>query len=191
MHLETTTAPVGDIISLQEAKEHLNLEHTGDDDLVETIVADVTARYDGITGIMGRALRTQTVVLYLDAWPSEIMLPLPPFQSITSVTYTDSDGNSQTLAADQYRTTMRNGVTYIIPAYNVTWPTVRGDTDCIQITWVCGYGSKAVPGPIKRAMLLEVGDAYEHRETVVVGTTIGKNEMAIKNLITPYRVVEF
>ena len=54
---------------------------------------------------MGRALLTQTWDMYLDEFPcaGEIIIPLSPLQSVTSVSYVDQHGATQTWASANYR----------------------------------------------------------------------------------------
>lgn len=190
MHLAVKTAPVGDIVSLVEMKEHLVVEHTADDDLIESIVKAVTDSFDGPNGVMGRALRTQTWYLYLDAFQDEIVLPLPPLVSVTEITYTDNDGATQTLAGSVYQASARNGVSFIQRAYNQSWPSVRGDRDCVRIEFVCGYGAIEVPAAIKQAAKLLGGHFYATREAVVISRDVAAVvPMTVDALLAPYRVV--
>ena len=65
--LRLVTAATEPILTLEEAKLHLRVDHDDDDDLIEALVAAVTARLDGRDGILGRCLRAQTWELVLSA----------------------------------------------------------------------------------------------------------------------------
>jgi len=191
MNLTQITAPTAEPVTLQQAKDHLRLDHDGEDELVTRLIVAARQLVESDTR---RALVTQTWDYALDyEWPYEddkrlgmvyrIVLPKPPVQSVTSVKYFDSDGAEQTLAADQYR--VRNGV--IEPAYGVTWPVVREQMATITVRYVCGYGvASSVPEQIKHAILLLVGHWFGHREAVVSGT-MNELPMAVQSLMFPFR----
>lgn len=120
----------------------------------------------------GRALLTQTWELVLDAFPAAscIELPKPPLQSVTSITYSDTAGDSQTLAASEYVVTTPAGPRAargrIGLAFGSQWPSTRGEIGDVVIRFVCGYGDAAanVPELLVSAMLLDGGTLYENRE---------------------------
>ena len=72
-----------------------------------------------------------------------------------------------------------------------TWPNESlYPSNPIEIEFVCGYGLAAdVPEDIKDAMLLMTGEAYENRETSVVGTIYTKID-TINDLLSGYRLNE-
>ena len=92
------TAPVGEPVSISDAKTHLRIDLSDDDALLGAYITAARQKYEELTW---RALRTQTLGQRLALWPScdHIALRRPPLQSVTSVTYTDSDGNAGTLAS--------------------------------------------------------------------------------------------
>lgn len=130
---------------------------------------------------------TQTWDLVLDAFPAgEIRLPLPPLQSVTSVTYTDTDGASQTLDAGQYTVDTANA--RIVPVSS--WPSTKAVPAAVVIRYVCGYGAAAaVPASIKAAILLLTGDLFENREAQ--GEKVLSVNETVRRLLLPYRVWRF
>lgn len=59
------------------------------------------------------------------------------------------------------------------------------------IPWTDGEGAPVeVPAPVKAAILLILGDLYEHREGRFVGTTPVDNP-AVQMLLWPYRMQGF
>ncbi len=114
-----------------------------------------------------RYLITQTIDFYLDGFSGDIKLP--PFQSVTSITYTDSDGATQTLATDQYVAEMSK----ITLAYGESWPETRQQNNAVKIRLVVGYGNaSAVPACIKNWMLIRIKQAYDQRDAVNVGNIV-------------------
>lgn len=111
-----------------------------------------------------------------DGWPAFIEVPLPPLQDVTSVEYVDIDGAWQTLAASQYAVIKPQGPHAvrgrIVPAYGVTWPSVRCQPAAIKVTFVAGYGEPDdVPAMLKLAILRDVAALAANREDVIVGTS--------------------
>lgn len=96
---------------------------------------------------------------------------LRPVTSITSIAYLDTDGTSQTLATSVYQLETANVKQFIRLKYNQSWPSLRGDTNGITVTYVAGYASvAAIPLMVKQAVLLLIGHWFEHKGLVTVGT---------------------
>lgn len=121
-----------------------------------------------------RQLITATWRLGLPHWPTcyggRIELRRPPVQSITSVTYLDTDGVQQTLDSSLYLldAASPNRPGWLYPAYNQTWPDARLQPNSIQVTFTCGYGATAasVPHTARQAIQLLAGHWWENREAV-------------------------
>lgn len=200
MGLSLVTPPTLDPVSLAEAKAHCRITSTEEDGLLAGYVLAARMHAEQYTR---RAFMTQSWALTLDEdWPQftdrasritrdRIVLPRPPVISVTSIAYTDLDGVTQTLAADQYRLVkLDTGEHAIDPAYGVYWPSVRQQSAAMTVTFVAGYGSNPgnLPEPIRQAMLLLIGHWYENREAVNVGNIVNELPLAVDALLAPYRV---
>ena len=103
------------------------------------------------------------------------MVPKPPLQSITSITYVDEDGATQTLATSVYSVDAPTGPTCargrIYPKYEQEWPTTRCEPGAVTVTFVAGYGTTgaSVPARLKMGMLYDIGTLYEIREDHIIG----------------------
>lgn len=184
------TPPAATPVSLAEAKAHLRIDGNDEDVLVTALIAAAVAHLDGWSGILGRALVTQTWQQDLDQFPRDrIALPLAPVQSITSVGYRDTDGEEQTLDSPAYVLTMRAGTTAVERTDGAEWPSTARRPDAVRVTFVAGYGNAAaVPADIKSAILLMVGDLYAHRETALVGNVAAvPMSITVEALLAPYR----
>ena len=110
-----------------------------------------------------RYLVTQTLDAYLDEFPRtcDRSIRLPPFQSVLAITYVDTDGNTQTLAADQYVADANSLPGRIVEAYGVSWPSTRQQENAVKVRFVAGYGTAgAVPACIKHWMLMKVAEIH-------------------------------
>lgn len=123
-------------------------------------------------GYTRRALVTQTWDMTLDHFPCwEMSIPKPTLQSVTSITYVDSDGVTQTLAADQYKVDIASAPARITPAYGLVWPITRWQTNAVTVRFVAGYGAAAaVPDGIKAWMIIRIKHLFDNPSPVAVGT---------------------
>jgi uncharacterized phiE125 gp8 family phage protein len=178
MRLQLKTAPTVEPIVIADVEAHSRLGSGYIASLSETsaaniFIASVRQRCEAITR---RQLITATWDLILDGFPQDIIeIPLPPLQSITSITYIDPSGATQTLDSSLYRV-IAEGATPItpkcqpgrvLPVYGTVWPSTIDDIECVTIRFVAGYGAagSAVPEGIKNWILLNIANLWENRET--------------------------
>jgi uncharacterized phiE125 gp8 family phage protein len=142
--------------------------------------------------LLHRYLITQTLDAYFDAFPSKspYEIELPPLQSVSSITYVDEDGATQTLAADQYVVDAQSQPARISLAYNVSWPATREQNNAVIVRFVAGYGAAAaVPQCIKQWMLLRIKHAYDNRDPVNVGSSVIEFPRSyVDGLLDPERI---
>jgi len=170
-------------VSLTEAKLHLRVTDTAEDDLISALITTAREYCEKFTG---RSLAEQTVEYYLDRFPcaDEINLPMPPLQSVTSVKYTDSDGIETTMPTDAYLVDAVAG-RVVLPYYGV-WPSFTPYTvNPVKIRYVAGYTTD-VPKSIKQAMLLLIGHWYMNREAT--GDATGQIAFAVRALLSMHKV---
>ena len=81
-----------------------------------------------------------------------------------------------------------------MPAVGLAWPSSRCDAESVRFRFTAGHAidgeADSLPAPIKAAVLLMIGDLYEHRETVVIGTISSRIPVstAVESLLSTYRV---
>lgn len=187
MSLKVITAPAEEPVSIEEARAHLRI--TGSDQDLE-ISRWITGAREMAENYTKRALITQTVDYKRDSFPGWlIIVPRPALQSVTSITYVDTDGATQTLSSSLYRVDSDSEPGRITPAYGEVWPVTREVINAVAIRFVCGYGAaSAVPQAIKDAMLLMIAEKNENREQSITGTIIDEIPLNAKWLLRPYRV---
>lgn len=155
--LVLVTAPAAEPLSAAEAKARLGIGSELSDTVVDALIKGARQSIDGAEGWLGRALVTQTWDLILDAFPAdEIPLPLPPVQSVTSITYLDAAGSSQTVDPADYEL-VKGAPARVRPDYDASWPSARGCRGEVTVRFVAGYGAaEDVPEPIRNAIALQV-----------------------------------
>lgn len=178
---------IGRPVSLAEARLHLKVDTTDDDELISQLLDSATVYCEQF---QNRTYLNRTRFLYLDAFPDEIIVPDPPLVSVTSLQYIDTDGATQTWDASNYRVDTSTEPGTITRAYNIDWPSIRSVTSAITITYVAGYGALATntPDDVKNAIKLLIGHWYENREGV---SELNMKEvpLAIKSLLWAERII--
>ncbi len=189
MALTIITPPAVEPVSLADAKAQLRVDVPDEDTLIGSLI--VAAR-EFCESFQGRAYITQTWEMYLDAWPSRdrFDIPLPPLQSVTSITYKDKDGVEATLPTTEYIVDVKSQPGRVVLAYGKSWPSITlYPVNPIAVRFSAGYGTAGqVPQSTRQAMLLLISHWYEHRETVLIGSISKEIEFAVSALLWPNRV---
>ncbi len=190
MTLKRISDPGAEPLTLTEAKLHLRVEHTVDDDLITALIQAARERAEHL---LGRSLITQTWTRVLDAFPAaEIELGVPPVQSISSVAYIDGNGDSQTMPSADYSLDNTTLPGWVLPSEDLsTWPSTLDTANAVTVTFVTGYGASgtAVPAAIKAWMKMEIGTMYKHRESIAAGVSVAELPGGFhERLLDPYRI---
>lgn len=182
-----TVAPAATPVSLTEAKQHCRVDGTDSDAVLTILLNAAVDHLDGYTGILGRAMVTQTWRQDFDGFGS-MRLPVGPVASITSITYYDADNAVQTLSTDVYVLRADALGAYVGLKPDQSWPSVYSRDDAISVTFVAGTAAADVPGALKAAVLLLTSHLNENRETVGENTLV-ELPFSVSALIAPYRRV--
>lgn len=146
------TGPVQEPLEVDDAKQWA-VAHQNDDNV--TFDALIRGAREAAQNYLGRAFFTQTWKLQLEYFADVVWLPMAaPLASVTSVTYYDSDGVSQTLSTSYYTVDTVSEPGRIVRAPNQTWPSVQSDRLMpVTITYVCGVTDVAnIPEMVKQGM---------------------------------------
>lgn len=194
MSLSLVTDATEEPVSLDELKSHLRLDIDDDD---AYLAGCITAARHWVEGQTKRSILTKTYDYSIDydwSWNGysyRIDLPLNPVKSISgtspevfSITYVDVNGVTQTLAQSQYTLVNRQHHSYIVPAYDVEWPTVRCVPNAVTVRFQAGDGDN-IPQELHRAIMILAGHFYEYRETSMDAPK------AVEALISPFRKATF
>jgi uncharacterized phiE125 gp8 family phage protein len=184
-------------VSVAEAKEHLRIvDTTEDDDYVGQLIDAATTWCEDYCD------RTfadkQYTVAFDDFFGTRIELPRPPVRlnavssgATVTISYVDTGGTTQTLTwsqsgTQQFRLDRDHVPALVYPLYLQVWPSVRLDDKSVQITYLAGYsGAANVPTPAKHAIKMMVGHWYLNREAV---GNAGQNvPMGVAALLEPLK----
>lgn len=147
------------MVTLGDAKMNSNIEtaFTDDDDLLNIIL---DAAIEEAENYIESPIKHRNIDVQLTEWPLVFEMPVYPVTSITSITYKDSDGNSQTVNSSQYLLYEKDGRNKI--KFNLDSEPALDDDEFFSITISCqaGYSTADMPAQVKNAVLMR----FSHRE---------------------------
>jgi uncharacterized phiE125 gp8 family phage protein len=177
MGLSLVTPAVVEPISVVEAKAHLRITDSYSD---TEIYKHIKTARQHIENVTRRRLVQQTWDYTLAEFPiGDILLPIQPVSSVTSVSYVDGTGATATFTTGASPDVVKYDVitdgprTRIFPKYNVSWPTTRVHGNAVTVRFVCGYEPTTasppdytanIPPDLIACLKLIIGDLYENRE---------------------------
>ena len=158
--LAVITAPTSEPITLAQARDQVRVDDADSDAKLASLIL---AAREWAQGETRRVFVTQTLELYLDEFPAwEIILPVGPVQSITSITYYDGSNALQTLAAARYDANLKSNPPRISPAYGYDWPDTYDRHNAVIIRFVAGYSADhADLFAVREAMLHHIEAHYD------------------------------
>lgn len=158
------TGPAQPPVPLSEMLKHLRLEHHDEDTEIEGFLASARGFIESNSG---RILFTSTYRQTMDRFPCHnqaIEILRAPVQSISSITYVDADGATQTLTASDYRVDLDGPLCRITPTYGESWPTTQIVTAAVKVTFVAGWATQdSIPADLKLAVKSMAAMLYKFR----------------------------
>jgi len=127
-----------------------------------------------------RQLLTATYAVTMDDWPANGVIEIRdklPIATIVSVQYKDADGDTQTVTATNYHTSLpRNSPARIQPISGYAWPTLQtGALERVTVNLTAGYGNAhQVPMTTRAAIRDLVAEMVENRGPTVTGTIVAE-----------------
>jgi len=159
---KTATEPTAEPVTAAEMRTYLRLDDTGLDTMIEALITAARLLLERTTGRIFCA--TTIDVLYgdfdEDADYPELLLPVTPVSSITSIYY-DVSGVSTLLADTQYELRSYALFPSVVPAYDITWPAADADSVIVKVAAGSATPDKLGCGIIKAI----VADMFEHPES--------------------------
>lgn len=183
--------PAAEPIALAEAKAFVRVDDTAEDAFITTLITAARLHVEGTTG---RALISQSWRVGLDCWPEnrEVVLPVGPLSSLTSIKAYDNDGYGTSLALAQFQPETNVSPSKIfLPAIVEGMPVIRAH-HAIEIDYVAGYGTdpEDVPTDLRQAVLTLVGYWFEHRDAVVIAGSGAVVPQGFDRMVSAYRTLK-
>ncbi|MED5441295.1 MAG: phage head-tail connector protein [Pseudomonadota bacterium] len=177
-HITLITAPSEEPLTLEQVKtDRGGINHSEHDDLLTQLIAAARERAENATG---RALMPQVWQQLHTKATAELDLIRWPVGDLVSVTIDGEEQDIAALVASGDLELWKGDQALLIS------PLFYGKRVIVQYN--AGYAdAAAVPSPLKKWMLMQIGAMYEHRESEVVGVATNKLKY-VDSLIQPYRV---
>lgn len=176
--------PPAPVVTLDQAKTHLEVEHGEHDTIITGMIAAATGHIDGPNGWLGRCIGVQTLEARFGSTVcSAVRLPFPPVINLAGVKYLGVDRVEHTADVDGFELYGDE----LVPI--AAWPWSGGSTgrEAVRVQYRAGYPT--VPGAIVAAILLMVGDLYRFRDSVSGGADVqAAISRTVANLLDPFRV---
>jgi uncharacterized phiE125 gp8 family phage protein len=160
--LKLVTPPTIVPVSLEEAALEARVSTATDRARLQNYLAAACLDVEGLTGL---ALLAQTWDLVIvGPFPGVIRVPKPPLASVTSITYVDTSGQTQTVATSVYDVLAENGDTpqpgEVRPKPGQCWPWAARS---VTVRFVAGYGTKAsdVPATLRLGVLRRIVQHFD------------------------------
>lgn len=178
-----TTPAAAEPVTTEEAKSQCSVDFADDDTLLDRLIA--TAR-EHVQQRCGIRIKTQSVEMKCDGFCDLARLPEGPVRSVTSISYVDADGNSQTLDTGVYETRIDGLEAAIVLKYGQSWPSIQPGS---RLTVSASVGYDDVPDPIRHSILMLIASWYEQREVMIFGTSAGEipAPVAVDAMLANYR----
>jgi uncharacterized phiE125 gp8 family phage protein len=191
MALKIDTAPALTPVTLAEAKSHLRVTGTDENDIITNMIDSATYWAESYTGYK---LLDQKWIYYLDKFPvGDIVVPFPPLIAVTYVKYYNSSDVLTTLTEDtDYRVDIKS-IPGRIEVIN-SWPGSYDKVNAVEIKFQCGYAAASgIEEDIRSAILMRIGDLYENRQSSYVSTgplSAIDGTLTAKSLLDFYRIFD-
>jgi len=168
MAIKVITPPAA-ALTLEQLRRHCKIDpptsaNDADTDLSAALAAaQATAQH--YTGI---SIGQQTLELALDEFPAAgILLLQGPVIGITSVSYVDATGATQTLSGSAYSLDDYSTPQWLLPAVDTEWPATYQAANAVKVRYVAGAAT--LDGAVAQALRLLTGLYFDNRNAADKG----------------------
>ena len=142
MNIKTITPPGEEPVTVAEVKTYAHISHAAEDALIGSLILSGRVLCEGY---QNRAYITQTLEVSYDGFPrTPFCLPRAPLQSVTSITYYDTDDAPVVVPASAYQVDTSGEPGRINLGYGQIWPTVvLRDINAVVVRYIAGFGDAA------------------------------------------------
>jgi uncharacterized phiE125 gp8 family phage protein len=161
--------PPAAVLTLEQLRRHCKIDppdsaNEADDDL-EAALAAAHAYAQHYCGV---SIGSQTLELALDEFPNGgIQLPQGPVTSVTSVTYVDTTGDTQTVSSGAYSLDDYSNPPWLLPAAGTDWPATYAAANAVKVRYVAGAAT--IDGAVAQALRLLAGLYFDNRNAADKG----------------------
>jgi len=205
--MPTTQVSATSFVTREEAKLRLRVDNDRENYVIDSLIDAATELVEVDTGQTFRVSTFQTTFdgfptpavfsgvdpilfpLEVDALsPSRMELPEFPLTAVTSISYVDTNGATQTLSTSVFSVDTKAQPGLIILKPGQSWPATQLTPDAVTVTYTAG---QTPPARAKQAVMFLVATWYENRESVVIGAVPVELQNAYKKLIWSLKMPRF
>jgi uncharacterized phiE125 gp8 family phage protein len=162
----TISAPGTEPVTSAQAKEQCGV--TSSETAFDTkLTRLITVARAHVEAYCGARFGSRSATMLCDSFADLARLPEAPVSAVTSITYVDTAGVTQTLSTDVYELRGEGLEAAIVLKYEQSWPSFRPGSR-ITVTATVGYSTQ--PEDVVHAMLLHIADMFGERESVQAAT---------------------
>lgn len=177
------------ILPLDDAKAHLRVLSNDEDTLI-AVLRD--AAIDWVERHCGVALSSRDFVMsgtgFDIAAPIDgtLLLPIVPVSAVSSISYLDASGVSQTLSGSGWRLASN----MLALTAGSSWPATLRGPGAVTVTFTAGFADALAEAPaLVAAVKLLLGQMFKFREEIVSGTIVQAVPLGVQRLCESYRSV--
>lgn len=196
--LKISTPSVLKLVTLAEAKTHLRVDFSNDDNYINDLIDLAQELIEEYCNV---AIYEQVLVQQCDTWDETFNLlrgPIIHVDSLTvsSIKYFDTNNVQQTWDSSNYDVDKNSRPPRIYPSDNTVddFPDLADRIFPIEITYKAGLlnsQTSLTPKILKQACYLLIGQFYENRQPVIVGRSVSQIPMTVKFLLDKHKVQTF
>lgn len=152
------------VVTLAMAKRNSNIDFSElqNDELLQVLL---DASVQDAENYMDTTILERNITITYTGWSTKWELPVYPVKTLTSITYLDANGDTQTVSPSDYMFFESNRCNKV----RFTWDTAPELQEVdfpITVTLVAGYASEDVPASIKSAVLMRFSHKEAFREDI-------------------------
>jgi len=163
--LKIVTPPTVEILTPEDLRAQCRIDIPDEDVLSQRYIASARMLLEARTR---RCFLATTLAASAKRFPcgvGPIELPRSTATAVSSITYRDGLGTTQTLSAANYVVDLGGEPGLVIPAINLYWPTTDMRAGAVTVTFTAGETLAANVNPLARqAVALLAGHWYQNRE---------------------------
>jgi len=164
--VRVVTPPTTEPVTIQEAKAqlHIGASDVSFDAELSAMIAAAREEWERDTST---ALITRTLEHRLPRWLDVVQLTVRPAIAVASMTYIDSNGDTQTVSTSDYY--LDGDQVRFKKAF--VEPSLEDRSEAVRITYTAGYGIDAMQLPQldRMAIKLSVANRFENRDDMMGG----------------------
>lgn len=187
MRLTQISAPAGLPVTVEDVRSFCRVPHNDEDWQLAALISAAYDLLDGPTGILGRAILSQTWRMELTGWPGAVILPIEPVVSV-AVSWIDAaddeqdlDAGASWLVSNPGQPTVLNwNPNVVLPSLSLSVPYP------VRIDMTCGYANaEAIPAAIRQAIRMMVAHWFDNR--AVAAPSMSEIPLSVSALLARYR----